>query len=335
MVNAKPNIVFILTDDQQRLSLGALGNREIRTPNIDRLVADGTVFTQAAIMGGTCGAVCMPSRAMLMTGRTLFHLDGLGRNIPAEHKTLPETFRAAGYHTCHVGKWHQDRASFHRGYDAAARIFGFTPGWYKDYGGHWNVPIHDFDPSGTYPEDDGYILAEDGETPLPVEPGVGGIHSTDMFGEAAVATIRNQAANSTRPLFLYLGFVAPHDPRQSPNRWLEAYPPADISVPDNVLPRHPFDNGELLVRDECLEAWPRQPEAVHRHIADYYAMIAHARSTRRARRAFQADRIQRQWRPNDAVVRSPRRSGRNAQSGRGGGPPAGTGPVARRDAGVA
>src|SRR5262245_47150761 len=71
----RPNILFLFTDDQRFSTLHALNNPAVRTPNLDRLAANGTAFTHACIMGGTIGAVCAPSRAMLMTGQTLFHVD--------------------------------------------------------------------------------------------------------------------------------------------------------------------------------------------------------------------------------------------------------------------
>ena len=67
-----PNILFFFTDDQRFDTIRALGNDRIRTPNLDTLVARGTRFTHSHIPGGTSGAVCIPSRAMLHTGRTLF-----------------------------------------------------------------------------------------------------------------------------------------------------------------------------------------------------------------------------------------------------------------------
>ncbi len=76
-----------------------------------------------------------------------------------------------------------------------------------------------------------------------------------------------------QPFLLYVAFTAPHDPRTPPERWRRD--PATVSLPPNAVPVHPFDNGEMQVRDERLEAWPREPEAVRRHIADYYGMIAH------------------------------------------------------------
>ena len=89
----KPNVLLILTDDQRFDTIHALGNNEIITPNLDKLASRGMSFVRAHIAGGTCGAVCMPSRAMIMSGRNPFHLDGLGGNIPAEHKTVAETFK--------------------------------------------------------------------------------------------------------------------------------------------------------------------------------------------------------------------------------------------------
>src|SRR4051812_28440322 len=74
----RPNIVFILTDDQRADTVAALGNPHIRTPNLDRLVRRGTAFTRAYCMGSMQPAVCVPSRAMILSGRSLFRVnDGL------------------------------------------------------------------------------------------------------------------------------------------------------------------------------------------------------------------------------------------------------------------
>ena len=94
MSNQKPNILFFFTDDQRFDTIRALGNKDVQTPTMDRLVAEGTTFTHAHIPGGTSGAICMPSRAMLHTGRTLFHLDGAGQGIPNDHVMLGEHLQA-------------------------------------------------------------------------------------------------------------------------------------------------------------------------------------------------------------------------------------------------
>ena len=273
-ISKRPNILFLFTDDQRFDTLSALGNDEIKTPNIDKLVQTGTTFTHAHIMGGTSGAVCIPSRAMMLTGRTLFSLNGVGSVIPEEHVTLPETMRQAGYTTFHAGKWHQDKVSHARCFSAGAKIFGFKRGWYETCDGHWHIPIHDFDSKGDYAEDKGYFE----NAPIePFEPPFTkykehGRHSSEVFSEAAIDFLRNY--RNDNPFFMYVAYVAPHDPRQSPKRFWEMYDHDKISL-QNFMPEHPFDNGELRIRDELLEKWPRTPEAIRRHIADYYAIISH------------------------------------------------------------
>ncbi len=89
----RPNVLILLADDQRTDTIAALGNPHIRTPNLDRLVRQGTVFSRAYCMGSTQGAVCVPSRAMLMTGRTLFHV----KDNLAGQPTWPEAFATAGY----------------------------------------------------------------------------------------------------------------------------------------------------------------------------------------------------------------------------------------------
>lgn len=278
----KPNILFIFTDDQRFDTISALGNRQIETPNLDRLATRGTTFTHAHIMGGCSGAVCIPSRAMMLTGRTLFSLEGVGKRIPPEHTALPEWFRSRGYTTMHVGKWHQDRESHARCFSTGARIFGFRKkqGWYEACNGHWHIPVHDFDPNGKYDPDDGY-------NDPPVEPFQppfettknNARHSVDVFSDSAKEFIRaypeSQDAADGKPFFLYLAHIAPHDPRQYPARLREKYNADTVSLPPNFAVKHPFNNGEMLVRDELLEAIPRRPDAVRQHIADYYALIAY------------------------------------------------------------
>jgi arylsulfatase A-like enzyme len=85
----RPNLLFLFTDDQRFDTIRALGNPHIQTPHMDSLVRSGTSFNRAYIMGSHSGAVCMPSRAMLLTGRSLFRLQERGGKIPEEHAMLP------------------------------------------------------------------------------------------------------------------------------------------------------------------------------------------------------------------------------------------------------
>ena len=104
-----PNFIQILTDDQGWGDLGSFGHQFIETPHIDQLAAEGMQFTHAY----SGGAVCSPSRASIMTGRTPFRT-GVYRWVPANHfshlpateTTLPQLLRQANYQTAHFGKWH-------------------------------------------------------------------------------------------------------------------------------------------------------------------------------------------------------------------------------------
>ncbi len=277
-MSRRPNFIFIFTDDQRFDTISALGCTEIETPNLDRLVENGTTFTNAHIMGGTHVAVCMPSRAMMLTGRNLFSLENQGQRIPSQHITFPELFRNEGYTTCHVGKWHQDVESHGRSFDTARKIFGFRNlGWYEACNGHWHTPVFDHDPTGQYEHDTFYHdpPVEKFEGPFETAKKAGR-HSAEVFTDAAIDFIReHRSAENAPPYLLYLAHLAPHDPRQYPARLANRYNKETVSLPQNFKTTHPFDNGELYVRDELLEAMPRRPEAVNQHLADYYAIIAH------------------------------------------------------------
>jgi arylsulfatase A-like enzyme len=267
----KPNLLLFFTDDQRFDTIAALGNPDIHTPHLDRLAARGTACTHAHIPVGTDPAVCMPSRAMLLTGRTLFDIEGEGQTIPPEHCTLGECLQEAGYHCFGTGKWHN-------GCDAYARCF--TDGAEIFFGGmadHWNVPACDFDPTGAYRGKGARVIADPMRerrvsTRLAdhIRPGV---HSTDLIGGAVrnfLDTYRGEA-----PYFAYVSLMAPHDPRSMPPEFLELYDPASLSLPPNLLPEHPFENGALRIRDENLASFPRTEEEVRIHLAQYYAMISH------------------------------------------------------------
>lgn len=83
-----------------------------------------------------------------------------------------------------------------------------------------------------------------------------------------------KARKGDRPFFAYLAFEAPHDPRVAAKAYRALYDPAKIPLPKNYRPLHPFDNGEMTVRDETLAPWPRTEKEVRRHLHDYYAVIS-------------------------------------------------------------
>jgi arylsulfatase A-like enzyme len=164
--------------------------------------------------------------------------------------------RAGGYRTFATGKWHNGKRSFARGFTDGGAIF---------FGGmsdHLQVPIFDFDPSGEYPAK---------------KRKVGVKFSSELFADAAIEFLNARAADKSdgRPFFMYVAFTAPHDPRMAPREYAEMFDAAKLPLDKNFMPRHPFDNGELQIRDERLAPWPRTPQIVRRHLADYYATIAH------------------------------------------------------------
>lgn len=255
----RPNVTFMIADDHRHDAIHAFGNPDVQTPVLDALAARGVSFRRAYTMGGMVGAVCVPSRAALLTGTNPFRAsirqlpgDGPGSlTINPEPALLPATLRGAGYHTYGVGKWHNDKGSFTRGFAGGARLF---------FGGmsdQWRVPTFDYDPTGQYPAEGRQIRDQ---------------FSSELFGDASVAFLRNYMDDE--PYFLYVAFTAPHDPRTAPAEFAALYDPQRVTLPANFLAEHPFDNGELRVRDEVLAPFPRTVEVIRRHLADYYAMIS-------------------------------------------------------------
>ena len=276
---SKPNVILILTDDQQFSTISALGNKEIETPNIDKLVNRGVTFTQAHIMGSMNAAVCMPSRAMLMTGKTLFSLEKQGAVIPAGHTTMGELFQREGYVTCQVGKWHSDGESHSRSFSTAKKIFtGSNNPWWTT-NSHWHTPVYDFRPDGKYNAPGYYHDPPVKDFIPPYEhTKANGRHSAQVFTDGALSFLSEQVdpenLKKGKPFFLYLAHLAPHDPRQYPKSYKNRYTKDRVSLPENFLIKHPFDNGEMFVRDELLLRSPRFPDEVREEIADYYALIS-------------------------------------------------------------
>jgi len=240
----KFNVLFLFSDDQRADTIGALGNANVATPNIDGLVKNGTAFTRAYCMGSLQGAVCVPSRAMLMTGRTLFRVD----EKLAKQGLWPEQFAKAGYTTFITGKWHNGLASVTRGFQQGQSIFlgGMT------FDSH-NVNVADLA--------DGKLSTPRKLSKLPSE----------TFADSAIEFLKKQ--DGAKPFVCYTAFNLPHDPRVAPQNYHDKYNAAKPPLPPNFLPQHPFDNGDMTVRDERLAPWPRTPDVTRQHLADYYAAI--------------------------------------------------------------
>jgi arylsulfatase A-like enzyme/metal-dependent hydrolase (beta-lactamase superfamily II) len=239
------NILFILADDQRADTIAALGNTHIETPNLDRLVREGTAFTRAYCMGSLQGAVCVPSRGMILTGRTLFHV----RDDLDGQDTWPEAFGRQGYTTFLTGKWHNHQASALRSFQKGKAIF------FGGMGNPYSLPVRDISQEHTLGNER-----------------VSGEHSVQQFADAASEFLRGQTGDS--PFLCYVAFNLPHDPRVAAPEYHRRYNADLPPLPPNFQPQHSFNNGAMTLRDEALAPWPRPPEVVRQHLADYYASIA-------------------------------------------------------------
>jgi arylsulfatase A-like enzyme len=239
-----PSILFFFTDDQRADTIAALGNPHLKTPNLDRLVREGLSFTRAYMQGGFNGATCVPSRAMLLSGRSLFHVDE--KLLSGE--TWPTAFGRAGYTTFISGKWHNGEASLPKSFQIARSIF---------VGGM------------TDPLQAKLRTLEHGQLTPPV---LSTKHACQAFADEAVRFLKEHRGG---PFFCYVAFDGPHDPHIVPENFPVRYDPARLPLPPNFLPQHPFNNGEMAIRDEKLLPWPRPEGEVRAMTADYYRYISY------------------------------------------------------------
>lgn len=236
----RPNILFILADDQSPFDLKVYNPDSIlETPAIDRLAREGMVFDDAYHMGAYVGAVCSPSRHMIMSGRTVWHLptaplameNGL---CPADldQQTIPAVFNRAGYATMRTCKQGNS-------YEAANRLFAVR---------------HDATKRGG--------TAETGSA---------------WHGDRVMDYLQQREnQKDSRPFLIYFGFSHPHDERDGTPELLAKYgavnhtdqttPPPSHSkqpmLPVNYLPEHPFHHGHPNLRDEVAVSgvWQRRDQ---------------------------------------------------------------------------
>ena len=202
-----PNIVFILADDLGNADLGYRGG-QVKTPNIDKLAAEGVRLESFYGM-----PVCTPARAALMTGRypmryglqTLVIFPSHTYGLPTDERTLPQALKDVGYQTYMVGKWHLGHADKkywpqNRGFDHFyGNVMGEVNYFTRERGG-----VIDWQRNGTFLKEEGYY--------------------TTLIGNEAVKLIEQQ--DPSKPFFLYFASMAPHAPYQVPEEYLNRY--ADI-----------------------------------------------------------------------------------------------------------
>ncbi|MCA9159079.1 MAG: sulfatase-like hydrolase/transferase [Planctomycetales bacterium] len=247
---SQPNILFIISDDQSPMDLAVYNPQaSLQTPVIDKLAAEGMVIEGAYHMGAFQGAVCTPSRHMIMTGRTVWHLPigpGVDRHCPPdlEQNTIPAVFNRAGYatmRTCKNGN----------SYEAANKLFTVR---------------HDASKRGGTEET-----------------------GSAWHAEQVLNYLRDrETTRDTKPFLIYFGFSHPHDIRDGTPELLAKYgavnhtdrdslPPANDKqppLPSNYLPAHPFPDGHPDLRDEVAVSgvWDkRDPRTIRNEIGRYNA----------------------------------------------------------------
>ena len=241
---APANVLFIFADDQRADTIAALGNPHIQTPNLDRLARRGVAFNHAYMQGGMNGATCVPSRAMLLSGRSLFHID----EKLTRDETWPATFGRAGYTTFISGKWHNTAASVPLSFQRARQLF--TGGMTDPL----RAPLSNLENGKMGPSK------------------ISSQHACATFADETIAFLQEP---HSKPFFAYLAFDGPHDPHIVPADFPVHYEPEKIPLPANLLAQHPFNNGEMTIRDEQLLPWPRTATDIRAMLADYYRYISY------------------------------------------------------------
>ncbi len=192
--SAKPNIVYMMLDEIGYFELSCMGHKILKTPNLDRLAAEGMRFAQC--LAG--GPVCAPTRCVLLTGKHMGHCqvrtNGGGTPISADESTLGEMLKAAGYATGGFGKWGIGDA----GTTGAPELHGFD----IFYGYYHQVHAHTY-----YPR----FLIRNGKREM-LEGNTGNYHTGKTFSHYL---IHNEALqfirrNKDRPFFCYLPYTLPH-----------------------------------------------------------------------------------------------------------------------------
>src|SRR5688572_11132565 len=205
--STRPNVIFILSDDQGVSDLNCYGSKDLYTPNLDKLAANGVRFSQFY----AAAPVCSPSRAALLTGRYPQRA-GLASNasstegiagMPGEQVTLGEMFKTGGYKTAHIGKWHigysKETMPNQQGFDHS---FGFMGGCIDNFSHffYWDGPNrHDLWRNGKEIYEPGKYFPD-----LMVE-------EAGMFMEQ----------NTQQPFFIYFALNTPHYPLQGDKKWLD------------------------------------------------------------------------------------------------------------------
>lgn len=217
-LKTKPNVIVIMADDLGYGDLSSYGAKDLKSPNIDALVAAGMRFDHAY---ATC-PVCSPTRASLMTGcfPELVGVPGVIRThaenswgfMDPNAVLLPKVLTAAGYHNALIGKWHLGLEAPNRPSDRGFDHFhGFLADMMDDYYTHRR---HDIE----YMHLDKKVIEVEG-------------HATDLFTQWSCDYLKTRVGK-TEPFFLCLTYNAPHTPIQPPKEWYEKVKKRETGISD-------------------------------------------------------------------------------------------------------
>lgn len=265
----RPNVLVIITDDHGYGDVSTYGPSDVQTPHLDRLAAEGMLFTRMRANA----TVCSPTRAALLTGRypDRVGVPGVIRTqrpnswgyLDPRVPTLAGLLRAAGYHTAHIGKWHLGLESPNvpneRGFDY---FHGFLGDMMDSYTTHLR-------------EGQNY-MRRNRET---IDPAG---HATDLFTDWTLDFLDSRA-KSPQPFFLYLAYNAPHFPIEPPAEWLEKVkaraPGLDPKRAANVALIEHLDAGIGRIL-ERLEARGLARKTIVFFTSDNGGSLPHAQSNR-------------------------------------------------------
>ena len=203
----RPNLLVLMPDQWRASDLGAMGNAEVTTPNMDSLAAGGALLRNVT---ANC-PVCCPARGTLLTGR-FGHEHGVDVNdapLPDSELTVAEVAREHGYRTGFVGKWHLEGGKRQPGYVRPERRQGFDF-WAANICSHQYWNMHYF---------------RDGPDPIPIEG-----YSASAFTDEAIEFIRREPST---PFLAYVQWGPPHNPYVAPPRYVNMYEPEALTMRPN------------------------------------------------------------------------------------------------------
>ncbi len=240
----KPNVIFVFADQLRAQALGCYGDKQAKTPNLDRLASQGTRFTNAI----STWPVCSPYRGMLITGRYPMSNGVIENNYPLwdGQKTIATELKAAGYETGYIGKWHLNGG----GKLPKERQFGF------DY---WQDP-------NDYPMFAGEGAKEEWRP--------------EKQTDDAITYIKQ---NKDKPFCLFMSWNPPHDPYIAPDRFMKQFPAEKMEFRPNVaekelvkeqLEKHPMPDADGAARRAKWRARLDSDDGVRQILSGYYAAVA-------------------------------------------------------------